>query len=166
MNYWEKAGMPQGIEGFDPISLRQVLSINTINTMTFSEQSGGIRTGKYLLVPIPKNPYFRIGPQEWQDWHRQVQRKVAIARDLKTQDNKVEIVILSNFQLKGKLSEIEVYTKAFHILAPELEVRSYKETNDTLGQVEKSFELRDEMDAKLVFITAWMQYPRVLYLAH
>lgn len=120
---------------------------------------------KYLLVPIPKSPYFRVGPDEWQDWHRQVRRTIAIARRLRDKGAEVSVIILSSFQSKGRSSEIEIYTKAFHDLAPGLDVRSYKETNDTLGQVERSFELADQLGAKLVFISAWMQYPRVLYLA-
>lgn len=124
------------------------------------------RKQTYLIVPIPKNPYSRIGPVEWQDWFRQTQRTVRIARELEEKGGEAVIAILSDFQPKGKPSEIEIYTRAFHSLAPNLKVLSYRETNDTLGQVERSFELQKELGAKLVFVSAWMQYPRVRYLAH
>jgi hypothetical protein len=120
---------------------------------------------KYLLIPIPKDPYSRIGPKKWQDWYRQVKRTVKIARRLKYQGHEVTIAILSHFKEKGQPSEIEIYTRAFKQLAPELHVCAYRQTYDTLGQVEKSFKLSAEMGANLVFISAWEQYPRVLYLA-
>jgi hypothetical protein len=84
---------------------------------------------KYLTVPIPKNPYSRIGPLEWQDWYRQLQRTVQISQELKGKGNDVVIAVLSNFQPKGKLSEIEIYTEMLYRFAPELSVLSYKETN-------------------------------------
>ncbi len=132
----------------------------------FGEKTQSIRSKRYLLIPIPKNPYYRIGPKKLQDWYRQTKRSIAIARELKSKGAEVSIIILSNFKPKGKPSEIEIYAETFHNLAPELNVQSYKETNDTLGQVERSFELKKEIDAELIFISAWMQYPRVLYLAH
>jgi len=119
----------------------------------------------YLLVPIPKSPYYRIGPLKWQDWYRQVLRTIAIARRLKSKGNQVVIAILSNFQPKGRLSEIEIYENAFRRLAPDLNVLTFRETNDTVGQVERSFELKSEMKANLIFITTWMHYLRVIYLA-
>ena len=119
----------------------------------------------YLLVPLPKNPYSRIGPLHWQDYYRQLQRTVAITRNLQKDGKRVFIAILSNFHPQGQLSEIEIYTKILAGLAPELEVRSYQETNDTAGQVERSFELAEELNAHLIFISTWMHYPRVRYLA-
>ncbi len=121
---------------------------------------------KYLLIPIVKNPYLRIGPRKWQDWYRQIQRTITIARELKEKGCDVSIIILSNFQPKGKLSEIEIYTQALKKLAPELTINSYRETNSTLEQVERSFDLAKEMRAELIFISTWMQYPRVLYFTH
>ena len=121
---------------------------------------------KYLLIPIVKSPYSRIGPEKWQDWYRQLERTVAIAQELKKQGGEITITILSNFQPQGKPSEIEIYIQALYKLAPELYVNSYKETNSTFEQVEKSFKLKNEISAELIFISAWMQYPRVLFLAH
>ncbi|SRR5258708_30222219 len=121
---------------------------------------------KYLLIPITKNPYSRIGPEKWQDWYRQIERTIRIARELKSEGSEAAIAILSNFQPKGKPSEIEIYTETFHKLAPELNVILFKETNITIDQVDRSFELGKEMESELIFISAWMQYPRVLYLAH
>ncbi len=122
---------------------------------------------KYLLVPITKNPYTRVGPKKWQDWYRQIGRTATIARTLKSKGHEIEIALISNFHPKGELSEIEMYAKAFDELSPEVNrnIVSYQETNETLGQVERSFELAKEMNAELIFISAWMQYPRVLYLA-
>ncbi len=120
---------------------------------------------KYLLIPVVKNPYSRIGPRKKQDWYRQIVRTIEIARELKNKGNEVIISILSNFQPKGKLSEIEIYTEIFTKLAPELYVNSYRETNSTMEQVERSFELAKEMGAELIFISAWMQYPRVKYFS-
>ena len=91
--------------------------------------------------------------------------KISGGRELKNKGNEVIISILSNFQPKGKLSEIEIYTEIFTKLAPELYVNSYRETNSTMEQVERSFELAKEMGAELIFISAWMQYPRVKYFS-
>lgn len=120
---------------------------------------------KYLLIPVPKDPYSRIGPKKWQDWYLQVKRTVKIARRLKHRGADVTIAILSHFKKEGQPSEINIYTEAFQELSPELNVISYRETYDTLGQVERSFSLSEQMGAKLVFISAWEQYPRVRYLA-
>lgn len=120
---------------------------------------------KYLLIPIIKNPYSRIGLEKWQDWYRQVEHTVKIAKKLKKQGSDPAIVLLSNFQPKGKLSEIEIYEGVIKKLAPELKINSYRETNCTAEQVEKSFTLQKETGAKLIFVSAWMQYLRVLYLA-
>lgn len=95
-----------------------------------------------------------------------MEKTVALARDLKSRGNEVVIVVLSNFQPKGQLSELEIYTQTLRKLDPELDVRAYRETNDTLGQVEKSFELKEEMGAQLIFTITWMHYLRVIYLAH
>jgi hypothetical protein len=123
-------------------------------------------TKKYLLIPIIKNPYSRIGPEKWQDWYRQIERTVEIARKIKNQGDDATLILLSNFQPKGRSSEIEIYEEAIKKLAPEIKVISYRETNCTAEQIEKSFKLQKEVGAKLIFISAWMQYPRVLYLAH
>jgi hypothetical protein len=120
----------------------------------------------YVLSPITKYPYGRIGPEKWQDWYRQVEKTVAIARSLKQQGNDVHIAILSKFKPEHGASEIDIYMHAFAELAPDLTVTPYHETNDTLGQVEKSFALQKERGAELVFISAWLQAPRVKYLAH
>lgn len=120
---------------------------------------------KYLLVPVFKNPYNRVGPKKWQDWYRQVLKTIEIARELKNRNHEAIIIELSNYRPKGVWSEIATYSHAFKHLAPELEIQSYRETNDTLGQVQKSLELAEAMDAELLFISTWMQYPRVVYLA-
>src|SRR5882724_9325244 len=108
---------------------------------------------KYLIVPVIKNPYSRIGSKHGQDWYRQIERTAAIARELKSGRSEVIIAIISDFRPEGKPSEIEIYTRALFELAPELQVHSYKETNDTVGQVERSFELGKEMGAELIFVS-------------
>jgi hypothetical protein len=123
-----------------------------------------MKNKSYLLVPIPKSPYYRIGPEKWQDWYRQTVRTVQVARKLRGEGGETVIAILSNFQPKGKPSEIEIYTSTLRRLAPEFDVRTFKETNDTLGQIERGFELGREMAAEVIFLSAWMQYPRVRYL--
>lgn len=84
---------------------------------------------------------------------------------MKNNGNGIVIAILSNFQPKGQLSEIEIYTRLLKKLSPDLDVHTFRETNDTLGQVEKSLELANQMDAQLAFVSTWMHYPRVRYLA-
>lgn len=121
---------------------------------------------KYLLVPVIKNPYFRIGPEKWQDWYRQIRKTIEIARKLKKRGDEVTVAIISNFQPKGRSSEIEIYKGLFNKLAPELNISSYRETNCTAEQIELSFELKRKMGAEIIFISTWMHYPRVLYLAH
>lgn len=121
---------------------------------------------KYLLIPIIRSPYSRIGPEKWQDWYRQIERTIEIAKELQNKGGDVTVTLLSNFQPKGKPSEIEVYTDVFKKLAPELHVNSYRETNNTSEQVEKSFQLAKQSDSQLIFISvAWLHYPRVLYHA-
>jgi hypothetical protein len=120
---------------------------------------------KYLIVPIPKYPYSRIGPSTWQDYYQQLKRTAEIARHVKERDNEVVIAIISAFRPAGHPSEIDIYSQALYKLAPELTVLSYRETNDTYGQVENGFRLASEMRAVPVFITTWMHYPRVRYLA-
>ena len=121
---------------------------------------------KYLLIPIVKNPHYRIGPEEWQDWYRQVEKTILIAKRLKNDGDEAVIAIIANFQPKGQPSEIEIYKGAFDKLAPDLHVNYYKETRCTAEQVERSFELQKEIGGEIIFISAWMQYPRVIYLAH
>jgi len=118
---------------------------------------------KYLLVPVVESPYYRIGPKQYQDWYRLIEQTIQISRELQNKESDVTIAILSNFHPKGKPSEIDIYKEVFTKLAPELDVRYYKETYNTSEQVERSFELQKEFDAELVFISAWMHYPRVLY---
>lgn len=125
-----------------------------------------VNEGSYLLIPIPKSPYYRLGPLRWQDWHRQVERTIAIARDLQRSGNRAEIAILSRFEPKGESSERELYLRLFNELAPELSVIGYKETIDTVEQVERSFGLGAEKGARIIFVSTWMHYPRVIYLAH
>lgn len=120
---------------------------------------------KYLLIPIVKNPYARIGPEQWQDWYRQIVKTISIAGEHKQRGDEVVIVILSQFRATGKPSEIDVYSAVFRRLAPELTILSYSETHCTAEQVERSFSLSKEMGAELIFFSAWMQYLRVLYLA-
>jgi CRISPR/Cas system CSM-associated protein Csm2 small subunit len=120
---------------------------------------------KYLLVPIPESPYYRIGPEKWQDWYRQIKRTITITQTLSNNRNEIIILILSSFQAKGKPSEIELYTKAFNTLAPGLNIHSYRETYETLEQIERSFEISKELGADLIFISTWMKFPRTVYLA-
>jgi hypothetical protein len=120
---------------------------------------------KYLLIPLIRNPYYRIGSEKWQDYYRQIQKTANIARGLKNKGAEAMIVLLSNFQPKGKPSEIQIYQSVFEKLAPELNIVAYRETNSTLEQVERSFELKKEMGAELIFISTWMHYLRVRYMA-
>lgn len=120
---------------------------------------------KFLLVPISKYPYFRIGPKEWQDWHRQVEITIRIARGMERNGSKFSIAMISGFKLKGKLSEIEIYRGAFSSLAPETKINAYNEANDTISQVKKALELGKKCNADVVFVSTWMQYPRVAYLS-
>lgn len=120
----------------------------------------------YLLVPIPKYPYGRVGPRKWQDWYQQVQKTTKLARALQQKGNTVHIALLSKYHPQHQPGEIHIYRQAFSEVAPELVITPYHQTEDTLGQVEKSFRLQEEMGAHLIFITAWLQYPRVRYLAH
>lgn len=106
-----------------------------------------------------------MGPENWQDWYRQIEKTVHIARVLEKRGDLTTIVLLSNFQPRGKQSELEIYGRTFKKLSPELKVLSINETSDTLGQVEKSFELSKEMNADLIFVSAWMQFLRVIYLS-
>lgn len=129
------------------------------------QRMDSIPSKKYLIVPIPKNPYSRIGPLALQDYYQQLKRTGEIARELKAMGNEVAIAIISAFHPLGSPSEIAVYSQILLKLAPELTVLSYKETNDTAGQVERGFRLASEMAAVPVFITTWMHYPRVRYLA-
>ena len=78
---------------------------------------------KYLLVPIPKNPYFRVGPSTWQDYYQQLARTAEIAGQLTERGSEVIIAIISGFQAAGKPSEIEIYSQTLHDLRPELKVR-------------------------------------------
>ncbi|MBI1308483.1 MAG: hypothetical protein GC129_01310 [Proteobacteria bacterium] len=94
-----------------------------------------------------------------------MEKTSSLARKLKAEGHETWVVLLSDFKPRGKLPELEIYQQAFAQVAPELEVKAYRETNDTLGQVERSLELRDKEQAVLVFVSAWMQYPRVVYLA-
>ena len=121
---------------------------------------------RYFIVPIPKSPYYRIGPLKWQDWYRQVKKTARIAQKLTQEGGIVTIGILSSFQPRRKSSEIELYISIFNKIAPELTIVSYNETYDTLEQVKRSFEISKEMNAQLIFVSAWMQFPRVKYLAH
>lgn len=120
---------------------------------------------KYLLIPLSKNPYSRLGPLALQDWYRQAKRTVELARRLRKENHEVTILLISSFQAKGKASELEIYSETFRVLAPELKVLSYRETTETIEQVEKSFKLAKEIGAQPVFISTWMHYPRVRYLA-
>lgn len=122
-------------------------------------------TKKYLLIPIPKNPYYRVGPLAWQDYYRQLVRTVDIAAQLKATGNEVVVGIISAFQPSGRPSEVEIYSRMLHDLEPGLAIRAYSETNDTVGQIERSLDLALEIGATPVFVTTWMHYPRVRYLA-
>ncbi len=122
---------------------------------------------KYLLVPISEYPYHRIGPKQWQDWRRQVEKTIRIGRELKSKGNDVTIILLSHYKLEGEESELQIYGKEFTKLAPELEVKSYWETYNTYEQVEKSFQLKRELNGdELVFVSSWMHYLRILYFTH
>lgn len=120
---------------------------------------------KYSLVPLPKTPYWRLGPFSWQDYYRQLERTVEVARQLVQSGNEVIIAIISAFQPPAKASEAEIYRRTLYELAPELTLRVYKDESDTVGQIERTFNIADEMAAKPVFIATWMHYPRVRYLA-
>ena len=119
----------------------------------------------YLVVPVPKYPYTRIGPKKWQDWYRQVEYTIRLIRKLKHEGNEVHIAILSNFKPASKPSEIEMYTKLFDTLAPELKVMSYRETYDTKEQIERVFELSRDSNITPVFVSTWMHYLRVRYVS-
>lgn len=120
---------------------------------------------KYLLVPLPKTPYSRIGPTTWQDYYVKLGRTAKIARNLMDGGNQVTVAIISAFQPPGKPSEIDIYCQALRDLAPELTVRAIREATETVGQIERSFRLAQEMNARVIFISTWMHYPRVRYLA-
>ncbi len=113
---------------------------------------------------MPKTPYSRIGPTAWQDYYRQSERTVEIARQLVASGNEVTIAIISAFQPPGKPSEIDIYRQALSGVGPELTIRAYRDATDTVGQIERSFGLAAEMGASPVFISTWMHYPRVRYL--
>jgi len=117
-----------------------------------------------LILPVPKNPYCRYGPLNWQDYYRQLKRTIEIAHQLENLGNEVTIAVISAFHPNGRVSETDVYRRILLALAPELKVHTYKETNDTRGQVERSFELAAHNGATPIFISTWMHYLRVRYL--
>ena len=119
----------------------------------------------HILIPIPKNPYSRIGPAAWQDYYRQIKRTVELAGHLRVEGHDVVIAVISGFQPDGQPSEREIYANTIHQLAPALTVRVYNETNDTVGQIERGFSLARQMAARPTFIATWLHYPRVRYLS-
>jgi hypothetical protein len=120
---------------------------------------------RYLLLPIPKNPYSRIGPTIWQDYYRQLARTAHVARQLDANGREVVIAVISAFHPDGQRSERWIYADILNRLVQDIGVSVYKEANDTVGQIERGLNLADTIGATPIFITTWMHYPRVRYLA-
>lgn len=129
-----------------------------------NDESGNDVGKKNLIIPIPKNPYYRIGPLRHQDWYRQVRRTINLARTLRNTGGDVIIAIISAFHPNGKTSEAKMYLALFRELAPDLTIRLIYKTSDTIGQVEEGFRLAEALNANVHFVAAWMQLPRIRYL--
>jgi hypothetical protein len=120
---------------------------------------------RYVLLPVPKNPYSRIGPTTWQDYYRQLARTAHVAHQLYSNGDEVVIAVFSAFHPDGQRSERSVYAEVLATLAPDIRVTVYKEANDTVGQIKRGLSFADTIGATPIFIATWMHYPRVRYLA-
>ena len=119
---------------------------------------------KYLIFPLTKNPAFgRFGPVKMQDWYRTCVRAVSLERQLITDGNEAEIIVLADVHYKGYRHETEYYTEALMALGAK-NVRTIKQCYETIGQIEFVIQLATKEQSKLIVISTFAHYLRAARL--
>lgn len=130
---------------------------------------------KYLILPLTKGPHptGRIGPRRLQDWRRALKEAVAVAyqayfatssQSFTEAGFPATMLILSDVQIAGEEHEVELYSGFLDELGftgPRIVLR---ETYETIGQLDRAFEIAQEEDFQLVVVSTFLHYPRVRWL--
>lgn len=119
---------------------------------------------KYFIVPITKSPHKRgrLGPVQLQDWYQGVKKAVTLFR--RTPNSTV--LVISNVHIQEEEHEADIYKKTlskFNIHDENLLV--VKDCYETIGQIDMIKKIAKEQSYKLIFISTFLHFPRVWWLA-
>ncbi len=122
------------------------------------------RMSGYLLLPLTKSawPRGRIGPEWVQDWYRALVKAVSLQQRYRPSI----ILVASAFHPRSEIPEVDTYSRALRQfgLTPEQDFYVVRQGHETTGQIKFASEEADRRGQKLVIITTWLHYPRVLCL--
>lgn len=117
-----------------------------------------------LIVPITKSPHIkgRIGPVELQDWYQGINKAVLLFSRLPNS----KILVISNVHISGEEHEADIYQRVLNEKSVEdkdLIIR--KECFETIAQIDAIKKIAEEQNYKLVFVSTFLHFPRVWWLA-